>query len=286
MSIYILDIVWSMIGGIRTLDVRYELSKAEVFFSQPVKDIRIITDIKYGTNERNSLDIYLPSSSEQKHFPVIMYVHGGCWETGDKDMYGSIGRYYAGKGIGVVIINYRLSPEVKHPAHIEDTAQAFAWVCNNIASYDGDANRLYLMGHSSGAHLVALLATNEEYLHKYNISKKKIKYVIAISGIYKLNYTLKIAGLDYIFPSEKDKLSGSPLSHVKADDDTPPFVLLYAENDIKTLPQQARSMQWALSKAKCESILRIVPGKDHYSILFETITPDSPTSNLILSYIK
>src|SRR5581483_10396907 len=125
------------------------------------------TDIPYRTDkdadkERHKLDVYLPKG--KKEFPVLFFVHGGGWKSGNKSWYGALGHAFAQAGIGVVLTNYRLSPQVKHPAHVQDVAKAFAWTCANIGKYGGRADRLFVCGHSAGGHLVALLATDPEYL--------------------------------------------------------------------------------------------------------------------------
>jgi acetyl esterase/lipase len=191
----------------------------------------------------------------------------------------------AKKGIGCVIVNYRLSPQVKHPVHINDIAKAFFWIDNNIKNYDGDPNRIYIMGHSAGAQLAALLATNDQYLLDTNTSKTKIKGVIAISGIYDFNIlSLKFSGLDYIFPTEKDRAEASPIRHIKHD--TPSFLIFYAQNDYTTLDIQAKDMHAALRKAGCVSFLYMIPDKNHITILFDICDCESQASKNVINYVK
>src|SRR5438105_2837308 len=90
---------------------------------------------------RHKLDVYVPKG--QKKFPVMMFVHGGTWKSGTKELYEPLGKLYARNGVGVVIINYRLSPKVQHPAHIQDVARAFAWMHKNIAKHGGDPDNLF-----------------------------------------------------------------------------------------------------------------------------------------------
>ncbi|HJZ59149.1 MAG TPA: alpha/beta hydrolase, partial [Gemmataceae bacterium] len=85
--------------------------------------------------ERHRLDVYAPQG--QKGFPVLFFVHGGTWKSGNKNLYAALGNTFARTGIGVVIINYRLSPKVVHPAHVEDVARAFAWTREHIREYGG-----------------------------------------------------------------------------------------------------------------------------------------------------
>ena len=126
-----------------------------------VKDVAY-NDAPDADADKQTLDLYLPKG--QKDFPVLFFVHGGTWKSGDRKQYPRLGEAFASRGLGTVVINYRLSPKVQHPAHIQDVAKAFAWTCANIGKYGGDADQIFCMGHSAGGHLVSLLATDESYL--------------------------------------------------------------------------------------------------------------------------
>ncbi len=133
-----------------------------------------------------SLDIYRPkSSSTNAQKPVVVMIHGGGWRTGDKGSE-SQGRqkasFFTGHGFVYVSANYRLSPEVQHPAHVEDVAKALSWIFDNIASYGGDPKRIFLMGHSSGAHLAALVTADEAYLNKLGKSPAMLSGVILLDS--------------------------------------------------------------------------------------------------------
>ncbi|HZU38899.1 MAG TPA: alpha/beta hydrolase, partial [Gemmataceae bacterium] len=117
--------------------------------------VTVIRDIVYRPGPekdeyRRRLDLYLPAG--QHDFPVVVLVHGGCWLLGDNrccGLYSSVGQFLASAGIGAVLPNYRLSPGVKHPAHIQDVAKAVAWTKQHIAEYGGRPAPLFLVGHSA-----------------------------------------------------------------------------------------------------------------------------------------
>ena len=137
---------------------------------------------------KHKLDLYVPKGV--KDFPVMMFVHGGSWKSGNKDLYPALGETFAKQGIGTAIINYRLSSNkgtVKHPDHIHDVAKAFAWVKENAGKYGGDPKKLFISGHSAGGHLVALLATDESYLKAEKCSTTDIRGVMALSGVYTID---------------------------------------------------------------------------------------------------
>src|SRR6185295_9736276 len=126
--------------------------------------IREAKDLAYadGGDAKQKLDLYLPPDA--KNAPIVMWIHGGGWKWGDRAQYRELGRRFAEAGIGFAAISYRLSPKVKHPAHIEDCARAFAWLRAHAAEYGGDPDRLFVSGQSAGGHLSALLALDPSYL--------------------------------------------------------------------------------------------------------------------------
>jgi acetyl esterase/lipase len=133
------------------------------------------------------LDLYLPEG--KKDFPVLVLVHGGAWMLGDRSFFGwgeDLGRHFAGRGIGVVMPSYRLSPAVKHPEHVKDVARVVAWTVRHIGCYGGDPAELFLCGHSAGGHLVSLLATDPSYLKAEGLSPAALRGVISVSGVYRI----------------------------------------------------------------------------------------------------
>ena len=131
--------------------------------------------VAYDTFPKTKLDIHVPLEANQNN-PVIIYVHGGGWKSGDKSEW-DIPKieYFCNLGYICVSINYRLSPEVKHPTHIQDVANAINWVEDNISLYGGNSSEMVLIGHSAGAHLVALAVTNQKYIEQAGVDIFNIK---------------------------------------------------------------------------------------------------------------
>src|SRR5687767_15010899 len=125
-------------------------------------DVVETKDIAYGDHAKQKLDLTVPRDA--RDFSTIIFIHGGAWREGDRRLYGALGRRLAAAGVGLAATSYRLSPQVKHPEHVKDVARAFAWVHANIAKHGGSPDRLYVMGHSAGGHLAALLALDPTYL--------------------------------------------------------------------------------------------------------------------------
>ncbi len=151
------------LSGCESLGLTYVNTLARL--QKPV----VIRDIDYGAEERQKLDLYR-SRDVSSASPVVVFFHGGSWMQGSKDKYIFVGEALASKGFIVVIPNYRLYPQVKFPEFVEDGALALKWVHKNIHQFGGDSNDLYVMGHSAGAHIAALLTLDEHYLESVGSS--------------------------------------------------------------------------------------------------------------------
>lgn len=245
----------------------------------PSPDVELTKGVTYTEGEaadadKHKLDLYLPKG--KTNFPVMVFYHGGSWRSGDRSLYGALGQRFAQAGIGVVIPSYRLMPKAPHPAQMEDTAAAFAWVYKNIAAQGGDVSRIYIAGHSAGGHLVALLAMDPKYLKKYGIdADKAIHGVAAMSGVYDVS---QVAGF-----GEKGK-EASPMQYLHAH--APPFLVTYCEWDYQSLPRQAREFSAAL-KAKFDSVkLVYVPGESHISEIVNVVKEGDVTAAALLDFVK
>ena len=225
--------------------------------------------------DKHRLDLYLPKG--KTNFPVLFFVHGGSWRTGDRSLYRALGNRYARAGIAVAIPSYRLMPANPHPAQIEDIAAAFAWVHNHAAGFGGDARRIYLSGHSAGGHLVSLLATDPRYLEKYDLASDAIRGVISISGVYDVRDTPA-------FVYDGDRSAASPLALVHSSE--PPFLIAYCQWDYLSLPKQARDFEAALKKAFNPVQLIYIPQESHISEIVSAAAGDSPLERAILSFVQ
>lgn len=188
----------------------------------------------YGDDPLQRLDIHHLKKPHNIKRPVIFFIHGGGWTTEDK----SNTRFYAlewiNRGYTVVSVNYRLAPNVIHPLQIDDCALALKWVIDNIEDYGGDPNKIALIGHSAGAHLVALLVSDRKWHKKYDINIKKVKCWIPVSGIY--DFDLKENYLHPLLESsimamlgDDDKKDCSPIKYITGKE--PPCLILHGGDD-------------------------------------------------------
>lgn len=139
--------------------------------SQKIKDIAYQNNEVSAREAANLLNVFTPRKATNGKLPVIIFVHGGYWEEGNKDIYGFLGRNFAKHDMVTVIPNYRLSPNASYDGMAKDVVKALQWTQEHIADYGGDADQIYLMGHSAGGHLITLIATNPDYLGKTSIIK-------------------------------------------------------------------------------------------------------------------
>ena len=183
--------------------------------------------IAYGTDPRQQLDIYRPAPAIA-NAPVVVFFYGGSWNNGSKDDYGFVGEALASRGIVVVIADYRLYPQVRYPAFLQDGAQAVAWTYQHSAEYGADPRQLYVMGHSSGAYNASMLALDARWLNEVGLSPAIFKGWIGLAGPYDF---LPIENRDvrpvFFFPDSPPE--SQPINHVSAG--APPSLLIASTDD-------------------------------------------------------
>jgi arylformamidase len=209
----------------------------------------IVYDKSAKDTQYTSLDVYVADPVEPKS-PVMVWVHGGGLVMGDKASSKDLAskpEYFTSKlGFILVSINYRLLPEGLYPTNVQDVADALAWVQNNIAGFGGDPQQIFLMGHSSGAELVAQVATDATFLRQAGKDLSLVKGVIAIEGSYGVRGSDgDTKRLQANFGSQWQKALA--VGNVKPGNGIPPFLLLHVKGGSPTV---ADSESQALGFAK------------------------------------
>jgi len=180
-----------------------------------------------------SLDIHKPANPGGGPTPVMVYVHGGGWRGGDTGRVGRKPQYFTGRGWSFVSVNYRLLPEGRHPANVDDVAAAIAWVHDNAPRHGLDRDAIFVMGHSAGAHLAALVATNPAPLKRAGKPLTVIKGAIAVDTMAYDIPAMLLAdpemGHAAVFgPDAEVRRDASPRLHVAADTGIPPFLVCFS----------------------------------------------------------
>ncbi|QKG58492.1 alpha/beta hydrolase [Hymenobacter sp. BRD128] len=225
---------------------------------------------------RHLLDIYQPTAKAAAPRPVVLFIHGGSWNSGSKDdiLYKAIGRRLAKNGFVGVVISYRLAPQVLVPQQADDCARALAWTVAHITEYGGDPSRLVLLGHSAGGGLAALLATGSDtLLARHGLPARAVHAVLLDdpAGLDMLDYLTKMqypGDEKYLVPFSKDPAvwrQASALYHVRA---SAPPMSIYIGGDtypsIKGSSEKFRERLTALGEAPKYTIL---PGKKHVGMV-------------------
>lgn len=225
------------------------------------------TEIAFGADARQTLDAYAATASCTGGCPVLVWVHGGGWRHGDKSMRGArnIAATWTAAGVTVVTLNYRLTPDVVHPAHIQDVAAGVAWTKRNIARFGGNPDRLFIMGHSAGAHLVALLGTNKSYLGAYGLDPARdLDGVFSIdTASYDLTDRQSLerpvrSMVDNAFGTDPAALAdASPLQQVKRGQSYPPFIIAVVKQRANAT-EQCRKLESALQRVGASAQMIVV----------------------------
>lgn len=194
-----------------------------------------VTYLKKSGKSDLKLNIFVPRKVSKEPMPVLVFVYGGNWNSGNKNLYGFIGRNFAKKGVITVIPSYTLSPNANYDQMAHEVASAILWTKENIKDYNGDSDKLFVTGHSAGGHLVALATMNP----KYGVSPKTVSGIILndAAGLdmkhYLENYP-PTTGNNYLTTWTNDPeewRNASPIFFL--DKQTPPFLIYVGK---KTYP--------------------------------------------------
>lgn len=194
----------------------------------------------YGPHVLNKLDIYQPAVKQEGETAkgTIIFFYGGCWgacTTYTKKYYRFVAQALTAEGYVVVIPDYRRYPDVLFPQIMEDSIAVVSWVNSNISNYGGNAEQIFLMGHSSGGHLAAMLTVNERYLSAE--IHQNIRGLIGLAGAY--DFILDQTYMQKLFANME--YSESQPSHF-IDGNEPPMLLLYGRNDDTVHPRNIVNM--------------------------------------------
>ncbi|KPG95061.1 esterase [Pseudomonas sp. RIT-PI-q] len=183
--------------------------------------------IAYGSDPRQKLDVYVPRHPMQ-NAPVVVFFYGGSWNSGSRGDYGFVGEALASRGIVAVLADYRLYPQVRYPLFLEDGARAVAWTHEHIRQYCGNPQRLYLMGHSSGAYNVAMLALDPGLLGAVGMSPHNLSGWIGLAGPYDF-LPIQNPQVRPVFFWPDSPPRSQPINHVTRG--APPALLMASRDD-------------------------------------------------------
>lgn len=228
----------------------------------PHDGYRVTRNISYGEDVRQKLDIYVPDDHGATH-KVIVFFYGGSWQKGTKDDFLFVAQAFASRGYITVVADYRIYPDVYFPAFMHDGAAVFRWVHDHIATYGGDVHQLYLAGHSAGAYIAVMLATNHEYLTQAGARASWIKGVIGIAGPY--DFLPFIDDKIRAIFSQLPEIESQPIHFVKPH--LPPMLLMTGSRDPDVLPRNTINFSAKLRTYGNEVEELIFPNVEHIGII-------------------
>lgn len=234
---------------------------------------RVALDLPYGDDERQKLDVYMPDEDATEGAPVLMFMHGGYWVIGHKDLMGFMAPALTPAPALLVAVGYRLAPGAKYPQQVDDCRAALRWVYDNISDYGGDPSRIYVGGHSAGGHLAAMLTLQREQRTELGMPEDVIKGCFPVSGVFDVADTLQDRREAFL-SSEGDTRDASPVHNT--DGNSTPFLLEIGSDDFDNLRSQHPRMLEAL-KSQPGSVEEMVrEGHNHFQISLDHADPDSP----------
>ena len=229
--------------------------------------LEITRSVAYGEGARRTLDVYRPNDASG--LPVVVFFYGGSWQSGNKRIYKFVGTALARRGFTVVLPDYRLYPEVRYPSFIEDGALALRWVRDNAARLGGGPSKLFVMGHSAGAYIAAMLALDRRWLQRVGLAPDRdIAGLIGVAGPYDF-LPLRDKTLAAIFGGVNNAET-QPISYVTPG--APPALLLTGAHDGTVDPNNATRLASRLHAAGDEVIVRTYSWVGHLSII-GAVTP-------------
>ena len=240
---------------------------ADVFFATlggigPANGVDATRGVVFDAQHDLELDVYAPHAARDA--PVIVFFHGGSWETGKRSWYRYVGDALANSGVVTVIPDYRKFPAVRFPAFMHDAAHAVGWTREHAREYGGDPARVFVMGHSAGGHIAALLAADPRYLAEVGLRPRELAGMIGLAGAYAF---LPFVGNEAkIFGDDPDgRHDSQPINFI--DGDEPPLLLLHGVDDDEVSAHNAELLAERAQTIRDSVVLKLYPGVGHAAIV-------------------
>ena len=223
------------------------------------------SNIAYGKFPRQTLDLYQPKNA-QPNASIVIFFYGGSWSSGHKEDYRFVAQALSSRGFIAVLPDYRLYPTVAFPVFVQDGALAFRWVHDHAASFGGDPKHIYLMGHSAGAHIAALLALDGRYLNAVGLDRSDIRAMAGLAGPYDFRISPKYRpALNLHSTTEPVNPDIEPINFV--DGHEPPMLLLQGGQDHTVDPANAVRLADRIHQFNGEVKVIFYPSRGHVGLV-------------------
>lgn len=255
-----------------------------------LKRVHKIKNITYSPEYNLKLDIYVPRKIKEPK-KILVFVYGGSWIHGRKSLYRFLGKGFARKGVITVVIDYRLGPRTDISGMANDVATAMKWVKTNATSFQGDANNIYISGHSAGGHLAAMVATDDSYFDNLHM-KNPIKGVVLIDafGLDMYSYfnksnSVKDTAYRRVFGNDPEQWKKtSPIYHLKKD--SPPFIQLVGGRTFYAVRKLNDMFYDQLKIYQPNTLFIIIKRRRHIPMIFQFYNSRAKAYGHILNFIK
>jgi acetyl esterase/lipase len=252
------------------------------------KDIAGQRGIVFDAAHGLALDVYRPAHAD--HAPVVVFFYGGSWVHGERAWYRFVGTALAARGVLVVIPDYRKVPQVRLDGFMQDAAEAVAWTHSHAAALGGDPDDVFVMGHSAGGQIAALLATDPSWLGARGLRPGDLAGLIGLAGCYAFAPVTAARDQDMrdaFGDTPAEQRRAEPIAHLHGTE--PPMLLLQGIDDDEVSPTNAIALHRAMLLRDEEATLKLYPGVGHESLLFALSRPlrgDAPTLDDVLAFIR
>ncbi len=239
----------------------------------------------YGSLPRQRLDIYRPEQGEGDG-PVAIFVYGGSWQSGDRSIYAFVGSALAARGITTVIPDYRLYPDVRFPAFVDDAALAYAWTARHVAAGCGRKRPIVVIGHSAGAHIGALLTLDRSYLERAGERLPRPSAFIGLAGPYEFDATTWPTTKEIFTTTARTPDLARPIAFVRRG--APPMLLIHGLADDVVEPKATRAFAAALHRAGVAVEKDEIEGLGHVGVVKAIAKPfrsEAPVLEDIVGYV-
>lgn len=235
----------------------------------PRNGYQLERDVPYGEGPRRTLDLYVPAAA-RAGTPLIVFFYGGRWDSGTKDWYRFVGQAFAARGYATAVPDYRVYPEVRYPAFVEDAAAAVAWVGAQRQKRGLGDGPIYLVGHSAGAHIAAMLALDARWLAAAGVDRcRTIAGAVGLAGPYDF-LPLTDPVVREVFGPGPAGADTQPINDVTGQ--APPLLLIAGSADETVLPRNTTRLAARIRATGGTVEERILEGKGHVGVLL-TLAP-------------
>jgi len=240
--------------------------------------IRLASAAQFGDDPAQHLRVFVPTdpaldpAETGRALPILVFIHGGGWSSGDPADYGFVARMLAPLGYAVVLAGYRLAPCGRYPAMLEDGAAALRWLAAHAPAVGGDPARIVLIGHSAGAYNAVMLALDPRWLQASGLPDHALRGVVALAGPYDflpLDHPDTIATFGHV----ADLSTIQPITHVRGD--APPLLLIHGADDARVLPRHSMALARALAACGAHSETHVLGGVGHEGLIMRFARPFS-----------